>query len=214
MTIRCRAVLLDMDGTLVDSTKAVVAQWARWAERHGIPLAEVLAISHGVPALDTMRKLAPQAATQEELDRFMQEEESHEGGAVAVQGALAFVKQLPPERWAVVTSAPRSLALMRVVAAGFPAPRVLISPEDVERGKPHPEPYLAAAERLRVVPAECFVVEDAPAGIASAHAAGMQVAAITTTYPRGRFNGDLAIASFEDLSLTFEDDEMVIRVTS
>ena len=214
MTLRCRAVLLDMDGTLVDSTKSVVAQWARWAERHHIPLADVLAISHGVPALETMRKLAPHAATQEELDRFMLEEESHESGVVAVQGALEFVKQLPPERWAVVTSAPRTLALMRVVAAGFPAPRLLISAEDVERGKPDPQPYLAAAELLRIPPAECFVVEDAPAGIASAHAAGMQVAAITTTYPRAKFNGDLAIASFDDLKLTIAGEEMVISVKS
>jgi len=201
-----------MDGTLVDSTKAVVAQWGRWAARHGIPLADILAISHGVQALDTMRKLAPHIASEAEAERFTREEESHEDGVVAVSGALAFVAQLPPERWAVVTSAPRSLAFMRLAAAGFPRPRLLIAPDDVARGKPDPLPYLTAAARLGVAARDCLVVEDAPAGIASAVAAGTQVVGITTTYTRAQLGCDLAIASFDDLTLAASADGFSIEV--
>src|SRR5215813_7396172 len=131
MTFRCRAILFDMDGTLVDSTTAVVAQWGRWAARHGLKLEDVLRISHGRPSIETMRMLAPRVATPEEHERFMREEEEHEGGVVAIRGAVRLVEQLPPDRWAVVTSAPRSLALRRMNAAGFASPPVLIAPEDV-----------------------------------------------------------------------------------
>lgn len=204
--------MLDMDGTLVDSTAAVVAQWGRWAARHNVPLASVLAISHGVPALDTMRVLAPESATQEELDRFMREEEDHEDGVVPVAGAQRFVAQLPPDRWAVVTSAPRMLASMRLAAAGFPQPPVLIASDDVARGKPDPLPYLTAAERLGVAPRDCFAVEDAHAGIASARAAGMTVAGITTTYTREELVCDVIISSFDDLSLEVAGGRLMITV--
>lgn len=209
---RCRAVLLDMDGTLVDSTVAVEAQWGRWARRHGIPIESVLAISHGRPAIETMRMLAPAVATAEEHARFVREEEEHEGGVVAIAGAVRFVAQLPPEGWGVVTSAPGKLARMRLEAAGFARPAVLIAPEDVERGKPDPLPYLEAARRLGVAPADCLVVEDAPAGLQAARAAGMMVVGITTTYTQAQLGADLAVADFETMEVAQHDGRLLVTV--
>jgi mannitol-1-/sugar-/sorbitol-6-phosphatase len=212
MTFRCRAVLLDMDGTLVDSTVAVEAQWGRWAARHGLQLADVLRVSHGRPSMETMRILAPDAATPEEHERFMREEEAHEAGTVAVAGALDFVSRLPRDRWAVVTSAPRTLAGMRIAAAGFPAPPVLIAPEDVTHGKPHPEPYLLAAALLGVPPAACLVVEDTRAGLESAAAAGMTAIGIATTYTREQLACPCTVADFRALSVASNGDDLAITL--
>ncbi len=211
VTFRCRAVLLDMDGTLVDSTAAVQAQWARWGQRHGVALADILAISHGVPALETMRVLAPHAATAEEHARFMAEEEAHEGGVVAVPGALRFVSALPPGRWAVVTSAPRGLALRRLTAAGFPDPPVLVAADEVDRGKPDPLPYLLAARRLGVDARDSVAVEDAPAGIESARSAGATVIALTTTFPPDRLDCPAKVPDFESLAVSRDGDSLVVR---
>lgn len=212
VTFRCRAVLLDMDGTLVDSTKSVVAQWDRWARRHALRLEDVLKISHGRPAIETMRMLAPGVATHEELERFVREEESHENGAVAIRGAVPFVERLPPGRWGVVTSAPGSLALRRLQTAGFPTPPVLIAPEHVERGKPDPLPYRLAAERLGIAPGDCLVVEDAPAGLESALAAGMAVVGITTTYTQAELGVDVAVTDFDSLTVDIHGDTLLVRV--
>jgi sugar-phosphatase len=212
-TFRCRAVLLDMDGTLVDSTEAVIAQWGRWARRHGVAMEDVLAIVHGRPSLETMRALAPAVATPEEHARFIREEEEHEGGVKPIRGALRFVGQLPAGRWGVVTSAPGALARRRLAAAGFPPPPLLIAPEDVDRGKPDPLPYRMAAERLGVPAAECLVVEDAPAGLASARAAGMIAIGITTTYTRAQLGAEFAVPDFEAMEIERHGETLVIAVS-
>lgn len=208
---RCRALLLDMDGTLVDSRRAVEAQWARWAARHGLRIEDVLAISHGRPALETMRALRPDVATPEEHERFLREEEDHEGEPVAVRGAVRFVRSLPPDCWGVVTSAPGGLARRRLAACGFPEPPVLVAPEHVARGKPDPLPYRTAAELLGAAPRDCLAVEDAPAGIASARAAGMSVVAITTTFPRAQLDAAVAVPDFEALEARRQDGALLVR---
>jgi mannitol-1-/sugar-/sorbitol-6-phosphatase len=212
LVYRCRAVLLDMDGTLVDSRRAVEAQWGRWAERHGLRLEDVLQISHGRPALETMRMLLPEVATAEEHRRFLREEEEHESGSVAVRGAVRFVQGLPPDRWGVVTSAPGRLALRRMRECGFPTPPVLIAPEHVTRGKPDPLPYRTAAERLGVAPEDCFVVEDTLAGLRSAEAAGMTAIGIATTYTPAQLGADVSVPDFEALEAERHGDTLVIRV--
>jgi mannitol-1-/sugar-/sorbitol-6-phosphatase len=103
-------------------------------------------------------------------------------GIEAIVGAAAFVAALPPDRWAIVTSSPRRLALRRLEAAGLPPPQVLIAAEDVERGKPAPDCFLLAAERLGVHIARCLVFEDSAAGVAAAEAAGAMVVIITATH--------------------------------
>jgi sugar-phosphatase len=197
----CDAVLLDMDGTLVDSTECVVRQRRNWAERHGLELEPILAISHGRLTLETIRLVAPHLATAEEVHAFDTAELEDREGIQAIRGAVEFVSALPEGRWAVVTSASRKLAELRLECAGLTIPRVLVSADDVQLGKPHPEPYLLAATRLGVQPDRCLVIEDARAGVESALAAGMQVIAITTTLSSEELGCVHSIASFNELRI-------------
>ncbi|MCU1273989.1 MAG: family hydrolase, partial [Bryobacterales bacterium] len=109
----CGAVLLDMDGTLVDSTECVVRQWRNWAERHRLALEPILAISHGRPTLETIQLVAPHLATTEEVHAFDAAELEDSEGIKAIRGAASFVSALPADRWAVVTSASQKLARLR-----------------------------------------------------------------------------------------------------
>lgn len=198
MELRCDAILLDMDGTLVDSTECVERQWRRWAERHGMELEPILKLSHGRTTVETIRVVAAHLATEEEVRSFDVAEVEDTEGIKAVRGAVAFVTALPKDRWAVVTSAPRKLARVRLECAGIPMPRMLVTADDVSRGKPHPEPYLTAARLVGYAPQRCVVIEDAQAGVESARAAGMQVLGITTTMSREEL-GVPCVRDFEEL---------------
>jgi sugar-phosphatase len=177
--IACRAILFDMDGTLVDSTVVVEQVWARFAARFDLDLATILASSHGRRMEDSIIRFGPEgvdvAAVQQDLSAF---EFATTDGVVAVPGAARFLASLPAEAIALVTSADRRLAVMRMASVDLPLPGVVVTAEDVERGKPHPDPYLAAAARLGVDPADTVVFEDADAGIASGLAAGMRVVVV------------------------------------
>ena len=201
----CDAVLLDMDGTLVDSTECVARQWRNWAQRHGLELEPILAISHGRPTLETIQLVAPHLATAEEVHAFDEAELEDREGVTAIRGAARFVAALPDNRWAVVTSASQKLARLRLECAGLPVPRILVSVDDVKRGKPHPEPYLLAAARLGIHPERCLVIEDAKAGLDAALAAGMQMIAITTTLSSEELGCAHTIASFEELQVRVQD---------
>lgn len=198
MELRCDALLLDMDGTLVDSTECVERQWRRWAERHGMELGPILKLSHGRTTLETIQTVAPHLATEEEVGSFDVAEVEDTGGLKAVPGAVAFVSAVPRDRWAVVTSAPRRLARVRLECAGIPMPRWIVCAEDVSRGKPHPEPYLMAASLVGYPPQRCLAIEDAQAGVEAARAAGMQVLGITTTMSREEL-GVACVRDFEEL---------------
>jgi len=198
MELRCDALLLDMDGTLVDSTECVERQWRRWAERHGLELGPILKVSHGRTTLETIQLVAPHLATDEENRSFDVAEAEDTEGLKPVRGAVAFVSALPEDRWAVVTSAPRKLARVRLECAGIPMPRWIVCADDVSRGKPHPEPYLKAASLLGYPPQRCLAIEDAQAGVESARAAGMQVLGITTTMSREELGVD-CVKDFEEL---------------
>ncbi len=198
MELRCEAILLDMDGTLVDSTECVERQWRRWAERHGLELEPILKVSHGRVTLETIQLVAPHLATEEEVRSLDVAEAEDTGGIKAVRGAVAFVSALPPDRWAVVTSAPRRLARVRLESAGIPMPRWIVCADDVSRGKPHPEPYWTAASLVGYPPQSCLAIEDARAGVEAARAAGMQVLGITTTMSREEL-GVACVRDFEEL---------------
>jgi sugar-phosphatase len=180
-SIRCRGVLFDLDGVLVDSTPAVVRVWAGWARGHGFDPDEVVKKAHGRPSITTIRELLPdadQAAEDREVER---REIADIDGVIPLPGAMELLQALPPERWAIVTSCTRPLAGVRIAAAGLPKPRYLVTSTDVEHGKPDPEPYLKGARLLGVPASECIVIEDAPAGIRAGKAAGARVLALRTT---------------------------------
>jgi sugar-phosphatase len=179
----CAAILFDLDGVLVDSTGSVTRQWRRWAEEHRIDPQKVVAIAHGVRSIEIIRTLAPQLDAVAEVARLEKREADDQEGVTVMPGAAELIKAIPGGRWCVVTSGTRYLATARLKLANLPTPNVLVSANDVTKGKPDPGPYLMGAKRLGVNPVECLVIEDAPAGIRAAHAGGMKAIAITSTYP-------------------------------
>lgn len=199
---RCEAILFDMDGTLVDSTLCVEQTWRHWAHRHSLDLDRLLGIAHGRQNQDVIRLIAPHLETETELSFLAAAEENCRDGIVAVPGAYGLLKRLPASRWAVVTSAWQKLAQIRLSCAGLPIPKVLITADEIEQSKPDPTGYLAGAARLGVPPPSCLVVEDTPAGIEAARAAGMMVVGITTTFHREQLGCETCIDDFRSMAVT------------
>lgn len=193
MILTCQAVLFDLDGVLVDSTPAVARVWANWALAHGLSPEVAIKHAHGRRSIETIRALAPEMNAEEENLGVEQMEIEDKEGVTALPGAARLLSCLPQERFAIVTSATIALARARISYAGLPLPRNLISANDVKEGKPSPEPYLKGAELLGFRAQDCLVFEDAPAGIASARAAGMEVIALPNTYRSEKLKGATAI---------------------
>jgi len=174
-------VLFDLDGVLVDSTPAVERVWAAWAREHGMDPEDTVRRAHGRPSIATIRELLPHADAEEE-DAIVEERELHDmEGMVALPGAIELLSVFPENRWGVVTSGTRTLASKRLHTAGLPIPRQFVTASDIRKGKPDPEPYLIGVEVIGFPAAGCIVVEDAPAGVMSARAAGTRVIALRTT---------------------------------
>jgi sugar-phosphatase len=178
-----RAFLFDMDGTVLTSIAAAERVWATWAVRHGVDVETFLPTIHGARAIDTINRLAlPGVDAEAEAAWITQAEIEDVEGVVEVTGAAAFLQSLPARQWAIVTSAPRALALRRMAAAGIPEPDVMVTAEDVSAGKPDPAGYRLAARRLGVEIADCLVFEDATVGILAAEAAGADLMIVTATH--------------------------------
>jgi sugar-phosphatase len=178
----CSAILFDLDGVLVDSTRAVDREWRDWARRKGVDGDAVMAIAHGVRTLEVIQRVAPHLDAGAEAALIENHEAGDQTGVTVMPGAVDLLRSIPEGRWGVVTSGSRLLATNRLRYCGLPVPKVLVTADDVAHGKPHPEPYLKGAELLGFAPADCLVIEDAPAGIESARAGGMKVVGITSTY--------------------------------
>lgn len=194
--------LFDMDGTLLTSIEASKRVWGRWAARFGLDAAKFLPNAHGMQVRDVIRLLdLPGVDADDEAAAIFAAELADMDGVTAIPGAGSFLAQLPAHRWAIVTSAPRALALRRLDAAGLPVPPVLICAADVERGKPDPSCFILAAERLGVAIDQCLVFEDAPAGILAAERAGATVVVITHAHPNRDAVHANDIGDYTDLSL-------------
>ncbi len=178
----CRALLLDLDGVLVDSTETIRRNWGRWAAARGLDAEAVIRAAQGRRTLETVRLVAPHLDAEAELAALAADEASETVGVREVPGARELVRSLPTGSWAVVTSALRSAAVLRLRHVGLSVPEVLVAADHVEAGKPHPEGYLAAAASLGVPAGECIVVEDSPAGVEAARAGGMRVVAVATSH--------------------------------
>ncbi len=177
---RADAILVDLDGTLVDSTAPVRRVWGAFADRHGLDPEAVHRFAQGRPSRESIRLLAPDADVDAETATVEEAEVHDTAGVFALPGAGTLLATDRP--LAIVTSCSTALAHTRLRAAGLPIPRVLVSSDGLERGKPDPACFLIAARRLGAEPARCVVIEDAPAGVRSGRAAGATVIALRTTH--------------------------------
>jgi sugar-phosphatase len=205
----CRAILFDLDGVLVDSTGAVDREWRDWGRRKGVDGDAIMAIAHGVRTIEVIRRVAPHLDAEIEAAAIESHEAGDQSGVVVMPGALELVKSIPDGHWGVVTSGSRLLAANRLLYCGLPVPEVLVTSDDVTHGKPHPEPYLKGAEGLGFAAAECVVIEDAPAGIAAARAAGMRVIGLASTYKAEKLSeADVVVKDFRELSVKTSDGRL------
>ena len=210
--VNCKAILFDMDGTLVDSARCLEAIWRGWAERHGIELDRILSILHGRRTLDTLSEVAPHLDIAREATLLDAEELKFNDGIKAVSGASELLRELPASSWGVVTSTRRALAKSRLQIAGLPVPRVLVCADDVAKGKPSPEGFLKAATLLNEEPRQCLAVEDSPAGVLAAQTAGMQVLALSTTYPPNSFLGVSCVRDFCHVRIAIVSESLEIQI--
>jgi sugar-phosphatase len=187
-----RAVLFDMDGTLVDSTPAVDRAWATWEERWNVRLG-VRASALGRPARDIVAERVPPADAEAAFRDIEQLEVADVAGVVVLPGVRALLASLPADRWAIATSCSAPLAAARLGATGI-EPRVLVTASDTALGKPNPDPYLEAAARLGVRPEDCLVVEDAVAGVTAGRAAGCATLGVLGSVPGETLGADAVVA--------------------
>jgi sugar-phosphatase len=211
-SFRCRAILFDLDGVLVNSAERVEKTWREWAAGHRLDPEHVIAMAHGRRTIETVRLVAPELSIDAELRDLEESEATNSDGVYEIAGARELLHLLPVSQWAVVTSGIRSVAEFRLRYTRLPLPAVMICADEITRGKPDPEGYLTAAARLGFSAAECIVIEDAPAGIESAQAAGMRTIAIATTYRPERLRGaDAVVARLADLSVEHVGGEIQIN---
>ncbi len=203
------AFLFDMDGTILDSTAASERVWGGWAKENGIPTPPY----HGRRVEDTMADLVsvgidPVKGAAQVTERELTDLD----GVVAIPGAKEFLAKLPAGKWAVVTSAPRELALRRMAAAGLPIPNAVVAAEDVKIGKPMPDPFLAGARLLSVEASQCLVFEDADAGIRAGEAAGADVMVITQTH-NAHLPGRNGVRNYLELDVQQVGERLVLKRT-
>ncbi|HSX76496.1 MAG TPA: HAD-IA family hydrolase [Shinella sp.] len=201
------AFLFDMDGTIINSIPATERVWTRWALKHGLDVATFLPTMHGVRGIDTITRLGlPGVDPVAEAREVEREEIEDVDGVVPIPGAIAFLSALPAGRWGIVTSAPVALARRRLAAAGIPLPAVIVTADDVTRGKPAPDGYKLGAERLGFDPADCLVFEDVPAGILAGEGAGAHVAVMTATHHHPIETGHPTLESYEGVTVQRDGD--------
>ncbi|MGA8938999.1 MAG: HAD-IA family hydrolase [Acidobacteriaceae bacterium] len=215
VAIETAGILFDMDGVLISSIGSVNRCWRRWAEHYGLPNAESVQIEHGTRAVDMIAKLKPDLDVAEGL-RFIEDMEIDDVADLKVlPGARALLESLPPERWAIVTSATYRLLLGRLKAAELPVPERIISGDMVECGKPDPEPYRRGAELIQSAASECLVVEDAPSGVGAGIAAGCRVLGVLGTHSEAELRAAGAswiVRSLEDVSAKVSPRGLVLNL--
>lgn len=208
---KCKAVLFDLDGTLVDSGASIEHLWSNWAAINHIDVSYVLSIIHGRTIEETLKMISPYFHNEESIEEIKKlaiEELSH---VSPLPGAVDFLKKLPRNKFAIVTSGSRKVALPSIIGAGLPTPEVIITSEDVRIGKPEPEPYLKAAKELGILPDECLVFEDADSGIQSAIAAGMRVITVGASgHKVGNGSCDILIGYYECVNVDIDGEVITL----
>jgi sugar-phosphatase len=213
MIFSSQALLFDMDGVLVHSAPAVERVWRFWASSHGLDPAAVVAQAHGRRSIETIRAVAPLLDAEKENIVVEQMEIDDKDGVTALPGAKKLLHSLPANRFALVTSATRPLAVARMGYAGLPVPTNIVTADDVVHGKPSPEPYLKGAALLGFAATGCVVFEDTPAGIVAGRGAGARTIGVLTTYPADALHAvDALVASLAQVSAELRQEEIVLTV--
>ncbi len=212
-TLDCKAVLIDLDGTLVDSAPRILRVWEGWARRNGLDFDHVRGVLYGRRSVDTVRLVAPWLQTDREVAALEAEETSDMRDLRLFPGAAALMQRLQGSPHAIVTSGSRATAQARLQHAGLPIPGVLISAEDIAAGKPAPDGYLLAAAQLGVEPRDCVVLEDSPVGIQAGKAAGMRVIAVASTHkPDELGSADIVVAELSGIDLDDLQDHLELAI--
>ena len=208
-------MLFDLDGVLVNSAELVERTWRRWALQHQLDPERVIAMAHGRRTIETVRLVAPHLAASDEVTALELSEETTTDGVYEVPGARELLEPLPLQVWAIVTSGIRAVATLRIRHTRLPMPRVLVCADEIQHGKPHPEGYLTAAMRLGRAATDCVVVEDTPAGLEAASAAGMRAIGVCGTYAASALAmADLIVTRLDELRISGNADGEQLDITS
>lgn len=211
-SLYCDAIIFDMDGVLVDSEVLNEKHWKLWADLKDISLRDIMAIHHGIPAIQTIGRVAPHLNAAAEAQWFEKNLSEDMDGLRPFEGVESLLHSLPEGKWAIGTSAPKIIAFNRLKYLKLPVPPVVVTIDDVAQGKPAPDPYLKAAHGLGKRPERCLVIEDAPAGIKAARAAGARVLAIPTTNSEAALQeADGIIARFSDLQVRVDKEGLMVH---
>jgi sugar-phosphatase len=212
--LRCDAILFDLDGVLVDSRAVVERTWHRWAALREVKDSELIHRAHGRRSIETVREVAPHLDAEQEVKWLAAMELSDFDGVRALPGAASALDALRGNQWAVVTSGGTELARRRMAHANLPVPVILVAAEDVSQGKPAPDGYQRAAERLAVDPSTCVVIEDTPAGIQAGRLARARVIALSTTFQEVALVGaDVVANSLADVKIQSSASGVLLEVT-
>lgn len=202
MHLACQAILFDFDGVLIDSEPVYERHWKEWADERGASYEHIISIHQGIPAIRTIGIVAPHLDAVHEVEQFQLRCINDLEGLVGHNGVKVLLESLPADRWAIATSSYRNIVSSQLKYLDLPTPRVLVTVEDVEHGKPAPDPYLQAAEKLGFPISECIVIEDSLAGIDAGKKAGARVIAVATTKLATELQqADVIVSHFADLDI-------------
>lgn len=220
MNIDFSGLLFDLDGTLIDSSEVIVRAWSAFALKYHLAIDEVLPAIQGKPAGESISTLRPDAS-EADISRDMQWLETMESkdteGVIALPGTVDLLNRLKRQSipWAIVTSGTLPVATARIKKARLPFPTVLVTPEQVDKGKPNPEPYILGASKLGLDANTCIVFEDAPAGIESGSRAGAKTIGMLTQFSDTELRekgADICIATMLEVSIAKDGNQQVLSI--
>jgi sugar-phosphatase len=190
-SLTCKAILFDMDGTLIDSNKASELIWETWSKLYHVSIKKIRAVHHGRRPEETIALVAPHLNAKAAAQMVYDDQDVAVAGIFPIQGANDFYNSVPSSQKGIVTAATLNILKHRFAIVGIQTPEVCVTAEILKNGKPDPEGYLLGASRLGLAPKECIVFEDAPAGLLAAKRAGMRSVAITTHYSEAELKHEL-----------------------
>lgn len=205
------AIIFDMDGTLISSIQSTERAWGTWMACYGMDPDHYHQF-HGVPAAQIVAQVLPPELREEGFNRIVNLELTDTDGITLLPGAGPLWHSIDPQRRAIATSCVRDLAEVRMGITGLATP-IVVTADDVDNGKPNPEPFIKAAQLLGVDPRRCLVFEDAPSGLAAARAAGCATIAVPGTNNLAELDADAYAQTLEGLTVvTNADNTLSLRL--